>query len=178
MDTASSTIEQIRDIRERVLKVAAESLNVNDENTYRGLSEVALKLTALIPLDNGATARVVAEQSPSASHCPSVVIRERAESKYETTSRQSGITPIAVVHGGRRYRAELDTTRISSGGRGKCVLYEGEWMTTSGAAGHITGGSHNGWRFWQYRRTNGIEGPIQEIRDQYLQSDEYDNVPW
>ena len=178
MSINSSLIEQIRDIREQVLKVAAESLNVNDENTYRRLSEVALKLTSLIPLDNGANVGASTEQLAPASHGAPVAVRERSETTYEAASQRSDITPISVVYGGRRYRAELDTTRISSGGRGKCVLYEGDWMTTSGAAGLITGGSANGWRFWQYRRANGSEGPIQEIRDRYLQSDEYDNVPW
>lgn len=178
MGSDSSVIEQIRDIREQVLKTAAESLNVNDENTYRGLSEVALKLTALIPLDNGANVGSTTEQLASASHVPPVAVRERVEAKYEAVSQQSDTTPISVMYGGRRHRAELDTMRISSRGRGKCVLYEGEWMTTSAAAGLITRGSNNGWRFWQYRRANGSEGPIQEIRDRYLQSDEYDDVPW
>ena len=164
MTNASSVIEQIRDIREQVLKVAAESLDVNDENTYRGLSEVALKLTALIPLDNGANVGSATDQLTSAPHVRPVAVRERVEAKYEAVSQRSDITPISVVYGGRRHRAELDTTRISSGGRGKCVLYEGEWMTTSGAAGLVTGGSVNGWRFWQYRRASGTEGPIQELR--------------
>ena len=178
MISDNSVVEQIREIREQVLKVAAESLNVNDENTYRGLSDVALKLTSLIPLDNGANVGSATEQLAPASHGVPVAVPERSETIYEAVSHRGEITPIFGVYGGRRHRAELDTTRISGGGRGKCVLYEGDWMTTSGAAGLITGGSVNGWRFWQYRRANGSEGPIQEIRDRYLQSDEYDNVPW
>ena len=174
MISGHSVVEQIQDIREKVLNTAAESLKANDEDTYRGLSEVALRLTALIPLDNEVDVRSVSNQLAPASRS---AIRESV-SEYEAVSQQSNTTPISVVYGGRRHRAELDTTRISSGGRGKCVLYEGEWMTTSGAAGLVTGGSNNGWRFWQYRRANGSEGPIQEVRDRYLQSDEYDDVPW
>ncbi len=175
MSDNSNVIERIRNIRKQVLSVAEESLDANDENTYRGLSEVALQLTSLIPLDNDSTAKSATDQLVSASP---VAVRERTEARYEAVSQKLDATSISVVYGGLRHRAELDTTRISSGGRGKCVQYEGEWMTASGAAGLITGGAVNGWRFWQYRRANGTEGPIQEIRDRYLQSDEYDDVPW
>ncbi len=181
MPANGNVIERIRDIREQILNVAAESLRENDERIYRGLSDVAVRITALIPPDNVVDRSADTNQSVPISHdVTPLVVRDSSDVEYETGSEStptSGTTPIFAIYRGRIYEAELDPRRISGGGRGECVLYEGRWMTTSGAARRITGTAVNGWQnFWRFR-LDGREFPIQEIRDRQFQ-DAYDSVPW
>ena len=80
-------------------------------------------------------------------------------------------TPIFKVYYGVRYEALLDHLRIrpEATGDGKCVQYDGDWYTASGAARMIVQSyskSVNGWKqFWRYTRSDGSCGPIEEIRD-------------
>lgn len=164
--TIDDIVRRIRDIREQILETAAESLRANDERRYRELSDVAVRLTALIPSsdlpeDTVAVNRLIPASAPT--------IHERVESEYESVE-------IFARHGRTPYTAELDPSRISAGGRGRCVLFEGQWMTTSGAAGSITGTAVNGWKFWSYLRSDKSKGPIQELRDRQRRSEE--DVPW
>ena len=171
--------KRIRDLRERVLDTAAESLRANDERKYRGLSDVAVRLTALIPSDDAANQTTAVNQPAPES---ALTVREKAKAEYESVSQPvsaSQTIPIFARRRGVTYEAELDTSRISDGGRGACVWYEGQWMTTSKAADRITGTAVNGWRnFWRYERSDGSKGPIQELRNRQSHSNDADSVSW
>lgn len=174
--TIDSIVKRIRGLRDQTLETAAESLRANDERRYRGLSDIAVRLTALIPVSDLPDDTVAADRPIPA---PPSVIQERVESEYESVLRpmSTSTTEIFAKRRGVTYKAELDTSRISSGGRGECVLYQGQWMTASGAAGEITGTAVNGWQnFWRFRRQDGSEGPIQELRDRQQRTDA--DVPW
>ena len=175
--TIDSIVKRIRELREQTLETAAESLRANDERIYRGLSDVAVRLTALIPsTDVDSHATTVKRPAPVST----LTIREGDKSEYESMNQPvsaSPTIPIFARRGGVTYEAELDTSRISSGGRGACVRYESQWMTTSKAAGRITGNAVNGWQnFWRYERSDGSNGPIQELRDRQQRSEV--DVPW
>ncbi len=174
--------KRIQDLREQVLDTAADCLRASDERRYRGLSDVALRLTALIPQGDTVASRTAVSEGTSASHAvPLLDKSEDIRSGSEETSQTmpaNNTTPIFARRGRVTYEAELDPSRISGGGRGPCVQYEGQWMTTSKAAGRITGTAVNGWQnFWKYTRDDQSEGPIQELRDRQLRSAE-ENIPW
>ncbi len=95
--------------------------------------------------------------------------------------------PIFARYEGGLYEATLDRSRITESGRGSCVWFMDQWMSTSRAAETIGGVPANGWIFWQYARPDGSEGTISEIRDKVLAAtetiqdalDEEDaDVPW
>ena len=136
----------IEELQRQIMQVASDCVEARDGRA-RDLFDIALRLRELVP-------------GPEA----------QASSLTEKMSATTSSTiQIFARYGGKTRKAELDTQRISSGGRGKCVLYQGQWMTTSGAAGEITGTAVNGWQnFWTYRRQDGSEGPIQELRDRRL----------
>ena len=169
--------ECIRDLRERVLETAAECLRLSDERRYRGLSEVAVRLTALIPPTNDVSQPNTANQLSASS---AVNTDDRGRSDLEYAGQHVSTSPTLRIFTRRRgviHEAVLDLSRISGGGRGECVLYGDQWMTTSRAAGKITGTAVNGWQnFWRYERSDGSTGPIQELRDQQLRSE--GDVPW
>ena len=170
-------VERIRELREQILETAAESLRLNDERMYRGLSEVAVRLTALIP-PSEVVSQATAMNQPTPALAPTP--NESGEAEFDSESHLVSPPSNIRIFARRRgvtYEAELDTTRISGGGRGECVLYEGQWMTTSRAAGKITGTAVNGWQnFWRYERSDGSNGSIQELRDRQLHSE--DELPW
>ena len=177
MPDNENVVERIQDIRDEILDIAADRLRAHDEPMYSGLSEVAWRLTALIPPDGS-----VSDKSASGHLTVSTLntdgsVASESRVMEEDVYFDSDIIPIFASYGRDRQRAKLDPRRISSGGRGRCVLYEGEWMTTSRAAGNITGRATNGWTFWTYERSDGAIRPIQEIRDRELRATA-DEVPW
>lgn len=139
----------IEELQRQIMQVASDSVEARDGRA-RDLFDIALRLRDLVP-------------SPE----------NQASSPTEKISATTSSTiQIFASYGGKPRKAELDTQRISSGGRGKCVLFQGQWMTASGAAGEITGTAVNGWQnFWRFRRQDGSEGPIQELRDRRLRSE-------
>ena len=178
-----SITERIRRLRKDALEIAENSLDHHDVRVYRGLSDVAVRLTDLIQQSDITESPATVSQ-PTYTPPETTTLTESEGDSYESeaigqpTHASQRIT-ISARYGRVTHKALLDISRISGGGRGKCVWYKGEWMTTSGAAGRITGNAINGWQnFWRYKRDNGLEGPVSEIRDALLRSDHQDDVPW
>ena len=133
-------------LRDQTWQIARESLDHRETLIYRGLTDIAERLTNLIgPTDRGPT----------------------------PASKNEELVPIYALYQGERYEAQLDTSRIH-GGRGLCVLMEGSWWSTSGSAMHIKRTSANppnrpetaGWTdFWKYNdKSSNTEQPIDELR--------------
>lgn len=132
---------QLLKVREEVWRLAQQCLDQEQIQVYRGLTEIAERLTSF-----------------------SRVIQERLElSKGAMSSKSLLKTPVFARYKGARYDAELDMTRIN-GGRGACIMRQGKMLTPSKAAHEITGTSVNGWRFWKYHRPDRTEGMIDELR--------------
>jgi hypothetical protein len=94
------------------------------------------------------------------------VLIELAESLQNLTS---GDKPelgnlIEIFSANGQHRAQLDKVRIA-GQRGKCVLANGQWYTTSGIAAKLVGHPINGWIWWQYRNDKGDTRPIDDFRE-------------
>jgi hypothetical protein len=70
---------------------------------------------------------------------------------------------IDIFSANGQYRAQLDKSRIVGRG-GKCVLYKGQWHTTSGIAAKLMGHPINGWIWWQYE-DKGRKRSIDEFRN-------------
>lgn len=180
--------KRIAKVRNDVLNLAGESLRANDQIRSEALFDIAVRLQALIPLDDvdDHNATVVEEKSqPTSQVTPSQTKNEGMIYKTRTLRQRamtSSFTRIFAMRKGETYEAELDTRRISSGGQGACVRFRGDWITASKAANSITGTQVNGWQnFWRYHRSDGTNGPIQELREQELrsrlhQSDAYHSV--
>ena len=171
----NSITERVRTLRKDTLEIAEDSLD-HDIRVYQGLSDVAVRLTDLIQQSEVTESLALVNQPGSIP--PETPMTTRAERVgYESgpasqLTHSSRTIPIYARYGGVTYQAQLDTSRISGGGRGKCVYFEDQWMTTSGAAGRVTSNAVNGWlNFWRYNRDNGSEAPIAEIRDRQLRSD-------
>ena len=137
---------KIIQLKDQTWQIARESLDNGETRIYRSLTDIAERLTKLIgPSDES-----------------QVVNNQKAE-----------MLPIFARYNGKRYEAELDVNRID-GGRGKCVLMEGEWWSTSGSAIYIKinsinftkNPSTNGWRqFWKYKdESSNTEQPIDRLR--------------
>ncbi len=144
--------ERIQRLQDDTLEIARDVLN-DDIDTYKVLSDIAMQL-ARINQPNG---------TPELSGLNERTFIERNTTRDENVLPNT--VPIFARYGAKTHHATLDTSRITRNGRGKCVDFEGRWMTVSAAAGEVTGTSVNGWRqFWLYNRHNGIEAPIDEIR--------------
>ena len=118
-------------LRDQTWQIARESLDHRETLIYRGLTDIAERLTNLI----GAT-----------------------EEGSTPENNKEELVPIHAIYQGERYEAQLDTSRIR-GGRGPCVRMEGSWWSTSGSAMHIKRASAKppnrpetaGWTdFWKY----------------------------
>ena len=177
-----SITERVRRLRKDTLEIARDSLDHNIR-VYRGLSDVAVQLTDVIKQSDitEASAAVIQPVSiPPETSPPTEPRGDEYESEaVDPPTPASERISISARYGGVTHKALLDTSRISDGGRGKCVWLRGEWMTASGAAGNITRSQVNGWQnFWRYKRNDGSEGSIAEIRDQQVQSGQENDVPW
>ena len=133
---------KLKELRDEAWQLARESLDEGDSHAYRTLVDMTERLTKLM----------VSSDTRAGT----------SDSDIPTTSVGNS-TPIFALYKGQKYDAQLDPSRIS-GGRGRCVLLQGEWMTTSKAATSITGTSVNGWVFWKYYRDGGTIGRIEERR--------------
>lgn len=175
-------MERIIEITDQVLDLARDSLAVGDVAKFSKLNEVAVTLAELAPSD-GETAQVsglvhTADDTELVAPATQVQPPSFSSSDYNMVS-------IFAKYNSESYEAELDVSHITSTGSGKCIWFRGQWMTTSGSAGRITGGAVNGWRFWRYQRPDGSEGRIDEIRKSVINrihsendSDDESNVPW
>ena len=152
--------ERVRVLRQDTLEIARDSLD-HDIRVYRLLSDVAVRLTDIIQQNGATESPVMVSQTASiAPETPTTTKDERVSSRT---------IPISARYKGVTYQAQLDASRISGAGRGKCVYFQGQWMTVSGAAGRLTSNAVNGWlNFWRYRRDSDVEAPIAEIRDRQL----------
>ena len=170
----NSITERIGEVRNEALNLAAESLRANDQSKSEALFDIAVRLQALISTDSVDDDHGTdVDQSTLASQStPASTRNQEVRHKSGTLSQHTLPSPLArifAMRSGVRYEAELDTSRISGGGQGACVKFRDGWMTTSKAANSITGTQVNGWQnFWRYRRPDGTEGPIQELREQEL----------
>ncbi|MXY20190.1 MAG: hypothetical protein F4Y49_02515 [Dehalococcoidia bacterium] len=164
---------RIEQMRNEALDLSAESLRANDQSRSETLFDIAKRIQALIPADNVDDDGTVVNQPPSTFQVtPSLTRNQEFKHRSGTLSHRtlaSSPTPIFAMRSGVVYDAELDTSRISSGGQGACIKFRDEWMTASKAANSITGTQVNGWQnFWRYERPDGTKGPIQELREQEL----------
>ena len=151
---SESMKERILQLRMDALDIARESLD-HDVRIYRGLSDVAVRLTDIIQ-QNGAT------ESPTMMGAPDHIVTGNGAT-IEDDSALLQTIPIYRKYRGVRYQAQLDPSRIKNG-REDCIYFEGEWRTPSGSAMRFTRSNTNGWTFWRYKRDNGEEAPIHEIR--------------
>ena len=127
---------KLMQLRDQALQVARESLDAGEMLAYRSLTDIAEKLTKL------------------------VISRDK---NTVPSAQSSEMLPIFARYKGQRYDAQIDVSRIN-GGRGSCVLMDGEWWTASGSAVHITHTAVNGWlHFWKYSK-GGVIAPIHELR--------------
>ena len=155
--------ERIQRLRQDTLDIARDSLD-HDIRAYRVLSHVAVRLTDIIQQNGTSESPVSADGLvPKSPDAAVTALNERIS---------SSTIPIYARYRGVTHHAKLDPSRISSTGRGDCVLFEGQWMSVSGSVREITSTSVNGWvQFWRYRRDNGVEAQIDEIRKRQLRSD-------
>ena len=176
--------ERVRKLRDDALDIARDSLD-HDIRVFKGLSDVAVQLTDLIR-QSSITEPAIAVGRPASTPPETSPLTESMGGEYgfelvdQSTSAPERI-PISAKYRGVTHKALLDTSRISDDGRGKgkCVWFRSEWMTASGSARSITHNAVNGWNnFWRYKRDDDSEGPIAEIRDQQMQPDQEDDVPW
>ena len=143
---------EIRKLRQDVLALAGELLD-HDIRGYRALSHVAERLTVIMQEDGGAQSNAGDSQPTSDAPKP---VGDAAVSP--------SIVKIHAKYKGVSYEAKLDTSRINYKGRGNCVCYKGQWMSASAAAMKVKPSQTNGWRFWRYRRDNGMEALIEELK--------------
>ena len=156
----NTIVERVMQLRKDALQIAQDSLD-HDIRVYRVLSDVAVRLTDIVQQNDTSELQMSGSQSASTvSKTP--IIADKGSSRT---------IQIHGEHKGISYHALLDPSRISSSRRGRCVYFEGLWMTASAAAGRVTSTSVNGWKqFWRYNRDNGVEAPIHEIRELQLSS--------
>ena len=153
-------VERVLQLRKDALQIAQDSLD-HDIRVYRVLSDVAVRLTEIVQQNGTSELQLSRDQSLSAVSATRIIADEGS----------SWTIPIHGKHKGVSYHAQIDPSRISSTGQGRCVFFEGQWMTVSAAAGKVTSTSVNGWKqFWRYNRDNGVEAPIDEIRKLQLGS--------
>ena len=131
---------ELETLRDTTWKLARTSLDEQEMQTYRTLVDVAERLTRLI--------------HPSEALPPPVTSHENGEN----------IVNVSVRFKEEHHGAVLDRSRIN-GGRGKCMLVDGQWITPSMAANRITHTQVNGWRFWKYRKNDGSLETINELRN-------------
>ena len=129
-------------LREDVWQLARDSLDSREPQIYRTLVDFAERLTSL-----------------ASTHIPTSLLGTESTNVVAPTE----LRPIFVRYKGENYDARLDSARIN-GGRGKCVLFQSEWLTASRAANRITGTSVNGWRFWKARLDNGKIITIEDLK--------------
>ena len=147
--------DRIRRLRQDALVLASECLD-NDIRAYHALSDVAVRLTEVIQ-ENSGTPSIVTD-----SRSTSVALKTAKSFGNEADSLRT--IPIHAIYKGVTYKAQLDTSRIGGTGRGDCVLFDGQYMSPSAAAMNVASGQVNGWLFWRYRRDNGVEARIKELR--------------
>lgn len=130
-------------LRDQTWQIARDSLDSGETRIYRTLTDIAEKLTSLI---------------------------SSSEKSQVTVKKMGKMIPIFGRYNSERYEAELDVDRINED-RGKCVLMEGKWWTTSGSAISIKkvsttkNPSTNGWQFWKYiDEFSNTEQPIDRLR--------------
>ncbi len=149
-----SMLERMRILRDDALEIAKDSLD-HDPRMFRVLNDVAERIRNAMHLNGTGVASVVVSQ-PTLS-LPETAMRSTAEIS------SSQIISIYTIYNGVNYQAQLDLSRISRGVK-ECVYFEGDWRTPSGAAMRFTTSNVNGWIFWRYKRDDGSEGRINEIK--------------
>ena len=149
-----SIIERIQRLRKDTLEIAKDSLDY-DLRAYRVLSDVAVRLTDIIK-QNSTTESVtaVSQPNPIAYEPSKTIMHERVS---------PGTIGIKAKYKGVTYQALLDPSRINSGLE-ECIYFEGDWRTASGSAMRVATSNVNGWNFWRYKRDDGSEGRLSEIR--------------
>ena len=146
--------ERIRRLRKDTMEIAQDSLD-HDLRAYHVLTDVAIRLTDIIK-QSGVTESTVIKGRPSS-------LASEADAITGDESVSSRTTVIYARYKGVYYQAQLDSYRISIGVE-ECVYYEGDWRTASGAAMRVARSNVNGWNFWRYKRDNGSEGRIAELK--------------
>lgn len=132
-------------LKDQTWQLARESLDQGEATIYRTLTEFAERLARLlVPLSD---------------------VKSVHPGQVSAVTGNAELIPIFVRYKGTRYEGQLDAARIN-GGRGECILFEGQWMAASKAAGRITNTQVNGWRFWKYMRKDGSVRLIGELAKQ------------
>ena len=140
-------------LREQVSSLAQECLDADQIEAFQDLNRIIVDITGVARRLSGG----------DASSSPENFIDKKDEST--SLAPPSGPVPIFRLYKGHQYDATLDPQRIQPDGRGKCVSFEGKWLSASGSASQITNTAVDGWvNFWRFRDISDVERPVDDIR--------------